>query len=81
MELIVVLLVFFLWFCACLFVAGLASGRGRSAILFFLIAVVATPVWAVVILLLTRNLYEESVLAEGARRRRTVVMNAQRNPV
>jgi hypothetical protein len=76
MELAVGLLLIFLWFCACLFVAGLASGWGWSPILFFLLAVVATPVCAVVILLLLRSFHDKRVPAPRARPRRVAVTDA-----
>ncbi len=51
--------IFLVWFVLCVVVAGLAGARGRSAIGFFLISLVLSPLVGLIILLVVRNLAAE----------------------
>jgi len=50
-----------IWFSLSALLALIADGRGRSPVVFFLLAVLASPPVALIILLFTRNRYAEAI--------------------
>jgi hypothetical protein len=60
------------WFFACCFVAAIASGRGRSAFGYFLLSLVLSPIFGLIVVLVVgpnRTLLEDQQLRNGTSRR------------